>query len=69
MPHDLDLVGDRIALAYLGGGDHGGGGGLDVADHGVHVGDGLDEDLYLFGQYLDANDEWQKFIPGWEKVS
>lgn len=23
---------------------------------------------YLFGQYLDANDDWQKFIPGWEKA-
>src|SRR3982751_5011939 len=23
---------------------------------------------YLFGQYLDANDEWVKFIPGWEKA-
>jgi 5-methylcytosine-specific restriction endonuclease McrA len=24
---------------------------------------------YLFGQYLETNDEWQKFIPEWEKVS
>ena len=23
---------------------------------------------YLFGQYLDANDQWEKFIPGWEKA-
>ncbi|HZS00295.1 MAG TPA: HNH endonuclease [Chloroflexota bacterium] len=22
---------------------------------------------YLFHQYLDANDEWRKFIPGWEQ--
>jgi len=24
---------------------------------------------YLFKQYLDEHVEWQKFIPGWEKVS
>jgi 5-methylcytosine-specific restriction endonuclease McrA len=24
--------------------------------------------LYLFGQYLDDNSEWQKFIPEWEKA-
>jgi 5-methylcytosine-specific restriction endonuclease McrA len=24
---------------------------------------------YLFGQYLDGNDEWQKFIPEWEKAA
>ncbi len=23
--------------------------------------------LYLFGQYLDENDGWQKFIPEWER--
>lgn len=23
--------------------------------------------LYLFGQYLDSNQEWMKFIPGWER--
>jgi len=23
--------------------------------------------LYLFGQYLDSNQEWEKFIPGWER--
>jgi hypothetical protein len=23
---------------------------------------------YLFGQYLDDNYEWQKFIPEWEKA-
>lgn len=23
---------------------------------------------YLFGQYLDANDGWHKFIPEWEKA-
>jgi 5-methylcytosine-specific restriction endonuclease McrA len=23
---------------------------------------------YLFGQYLDANNDWQKFIPEWEKA-
>jgi 5-methylcytosine-specific restriction endonuclease McrA len=22
---------------------------------------------YLFHQYLDANDEWRKFVPGWEQ--
>jgi 5-methylcytosine-specific restriction endonuclease McrA len=24
--------------------------------------------VYLFGQYLDDNDDWQKFIPEWEKA-
>ncbi len=23
---------------------------------------------YLFGQYLDGNDGWEKFIPEWEKA-